>query len=39
MISNKTNKAMIHEVLEAFAQNGIVELKDGSSGKSVHKNG
>jgi len=28
MISNKTNKAMIHEVLEAFAQNGIVELKD-----------
>jgi putative transposase len=28
MISNKTNKAMIQEVLEDFARNGIAELKD-----------
>ena len=28
MISNKTNKAMIHEILEGFAQTGIKELKD-----------
>lgn len=28
MISNKTNKAMINEILENFAQTGIVQLKE-----------
>jgi putative transposase len=28
MISNKTNKAMINEILEDFAKTGITELKD-----------
>lgn len=28
MILNKTNKAMIHEILEEFAKTGIDQLKD-----------
>lgn len=28
MISNKTNKAVIHEILEEFSKNGIEELKN-----------
>ena len=28
MISNKTNQAIIHEILEGFAKTGIAQLKD-----------
>jgi len=28
MISNKTNKAVIHEILEDFAKKGVDQLKD-----------